>query len=224
MPQRYNCTLEVQKSTNNMFIHNLLWLIAKTGLMFCNPFVILGLILIGFLSGREKIFVHALFLVLFTVTYNLYLKTIFKVPLPPPLEGFAFPSGHMHSAVIFWGWLALKYPATWARGGIVLMLTFAGYGLVYEGYHYPIDILGSLAFGSLTLIIYKRLTQIQRFQIQPYLLGVILCLINMGLIFMLPIALRKPPIWVACGGLIGLTSGWFVGLRQASSSLAVSDP
>ncbi|HRE32849.1 MAG TPA: phosphatase PAP2 family protein, partial [Candidatus Berkiella sp.] len=90
---------------------------------------------------------------------NVYLKSIWQMPLPAPMEGWAFPSGHMHSAVVFWGALAIEFRRFWFSALIVFMLCLAGYGLVYHGYHYPIDIVGAVGFGSLSLFIYGYLRQ-----------------------------------------------------------------
>lgn len=187
----------------------MLELIAKTGLLFSQPPVLASVILIGFLNFNQNIFGRTLFILLFTMVYNVYLKSVWQIPLPPPLEGFAFPSGHMHSAVVFWVALAIEFRRFWFSALVVFMLCLTGYGLIYQGYHYPIDIVGAVGFGSLTLLIYYFLQQLKVFKENPYKLGVPLASLAIFFMILLPAAsLQKWHIWQALGALIGFTIGW----------------
>lgn len=193
----------------------MLALVANIGHFFGSPSLYVLVIIIGFLAVNEKIYGKALFLLLFTMIYNYYLKSLWQVPLPPPLEGWAFPSGHMHSAVVFWGWLAYQYRNFIFSALAALILCLVGYSLVYNGYHYPIDTLGALGFGSLSLIIYAYLNRSTLFTKFPFLNGVLFILVGCLLMFLLPSGTIKPHIWQAFGALIGFTLGWYLLQQQA---------
>ncbi len=201
----------------------MLELIAKTGLLFSQPIVLASVVLVGFLNRNEAIFGRTLLLLLFTMVYNVLLKSIWQYPLPPPLEGWAFPSGHMHSAVVFWGALAIEFRRTWFSALVVLILCLTGYGLLYHGYHYPIDIMGAVGFGSLSLFIFSFCKIHPLFKEKPYLLGVYLSLLAMFcMLKMPPSSLQKLHIWQAFGALIGFTAGWAVLIQvQNKQSLTI---
>lgn len=192
----------------------MLELIAKSGLLFSQPIVLASIVLVGFLNRNEAMFGRTLLILLFTMIYNVYLKSIWQIPLPPPLEGWAFPSGHMHSAVVFWGALALEYKRFWFKALVFMILCMSGYGLVYSGYHYPIDILGAVAFGSLTLILYQILKKQAFFTEKPYRLGALLIPLSIVCILLTPPEVRKLHLWQAFGALIGFTLGWALLTKQ----------
>ncbi|MCS5712089.1 phosphatase PAP2 family protein [Candidatus Berkiella aquae] len=192
----------------------MLELIAKTGLFFSQPIVLASIVLVGFLNRHEVIFGRTLLILLFTMIYNVYLKSIWQLPLPAPMEGWAFPSGHMHSAVVFWGALAIEFRRFWFSALVVFVLCLAGYGLVYHGYHYPIDIAGAVGFGSLSLLIYRYLQQKSLFKEKPYRLGILLTLLAVICILLTPAFARKLHLWQAFGALIGFTLGWALLSKQ----------
>jgi len=193
----------------------MLELIAKTGLLFSQPIVLASIVLVGFLNRNEAVFGRTLLILLFTMIYNVYLKSIWQMPLPAPLEGWAFPSGHMHSAMVFWGALALEYKGFWPKGLVLLILCMSGFGLVFSGYHYPIDILGAVAFGSVTLTIHHFLQQQTVLKEQPYRLGTLLIPLATVLILLTPAEARKLHLWQAYGAMIGFTLGWVLLAKQS---------
>lgn len=96
------------------------------------------------------------------VGLNTLLKIFFARPRPqifPPLvveTSFSFPSGHSMSAVAFYGllsillWRSQRY--FWAvLSGLWVFLV--GLSRVYIGVHYPSDVLGSLAVGTIWLVL-----------------------------------------------------------------------
>lgn len=146
--------------------------IAACGSVLDSPYLYLTIIVVGLLWGRHPaMFGRTLLLVCFTMIYNLGLKSIWKVPLPPLLDGWAFPSGHMHAAVIFWGWLSIEIRRVWFSEIVLLILLIVAYGLLYHGYHWPLDILGAIGFGGLSLVIYAWLNRQAYIQAHPYWLG-----------------------------------------------------
>jgi len=181
---------------------------AKFGLVFSQPYVYAIILSVGFLLFSEKIFGRTLFILTFTMIYNTFLKSIWQHPLPAPLEGWAFPSGHMHCAVVFWGWLAVEYFKTWFTVMVIFILCLIGYALVYSGYHYPIDVFGALGFGTFSILIYALLKDLSLFKEKPYRLGILLSFLDLLFIFLtIPIG-RKMHLWEGLGCSIGFTIGW----------------
>lgn len=185
--------------------------LALTGKYLGNTYVMCTIIIVGFVLYDSKVFGRAGCLLLFTVIYNSWLKSLWQIPLPPHLDGWAFPSGHMHAACVFWGALAIElnkrifywiYPA---------IISIVGYGLFYNGYHDLIDILGALGFACLSLIIYKIIINTKLIDSKPFLLGITLSAIGLILIALLPEKVKyKNYIWQTHGALIGLSMGWIV--------------
>jgi membrane-associated phospholipid phosphatase len=158
-----------------MVMQNILETIAKLGISLDSPYLYAVVILLGLMFSKNKaMFGRTLLLVTFTMIYNLGLKSIWKIPLPEPLTGWAFPSGHMHAAVVFYGWLAIEMHKTWFTEIALFILCIIAYGLLYCGYHWPIDILGSIIFGSFTLFTFWLINRQSYFQQKPYRVGYIL--------------------------------------------------
>jgi len=105
-------------------------LLAKGFLTFSHPIVIVPLLLIGLVGevvlGQKSPceWRLACLLVLFSMILNVFLKSLFLVPLNPALgkEGFAFPSGHMQVSVVLYGYLLRVYVRHWIRGLLILSL------------------------------------------------------------------------------------------------------
>jgi membrane-associated phospholipid phosphatase len=187
----------------------LLATIAKLGIFIGHTPTYFTIVLVGFFTRYKPIIIRVLLLLLFTNVYNLYLKSIWQIPLPAPLEGWAFPSGHMHSAVVFWGWLAFELRKFWAIMATIVILTCIGYGLVYNGYHYPRDILGSLLFGGISIMIYGFLNRIALLKAKPYYLGIGLTGLSFLLAMGIPASARTPHMWQAWCILLGFSMGLF---------------
>lgn len=197
-----------------------LQLFATIGHHFNQPYIYAIIIGAGFLFFNEKVFGRTLFLLLFTMIYNVYLKSIWQMPLPPPLEGFAFPSGHMHSAFVFYGWLAFEAHKIWYYELTFFLLCLIGYGIVYYGYHYPMDILGAVGFGTLSMILYGLLQRVTIFKEKPYFLGFFMTLLAGIFIVLMPAMCRKLHVWLAFGALMGFSIGWFYAFNKIKFSFS----
>lgn len=163
-------------------------------LYFCNEMVLIPLIIIGFLSIDKNIFGNATFLLLFTMIYNILLKTLIKIPLAAHLEktGYAFPSGHMHSSVVFYGWLLLSYKNPLIKLSLAILIASIGFALIYKEYHNIYDIIGSVFFGVFTLLLYKLLSELKMFKSNSFLLGYIMIVISAAMIWYLDIITKLP--------------------------------
>jgi len=146
--------------------------IPKGFLAFSHPTLIVPLLIIGFLLEKKgliknahqstTIWQYACLLILFSMVFNAFLKSLFLVPLNPAIgkEGFAFPSGHMQVSVAFYGWLFWAYLYRMLRGSILLVLTGVGYGLIQQGYHNFSDVIAAAAVGVLTVYGFAKVSQL----------------------------------------------------------------
>ncbi len=170
----------------------------------------LPIIMLGLYFHTRPIYAHALILVLFTTIYNLWLKSLFKMPLPATVghEGWGLPSGHVHVSFIFWGWLALQLKPKWLKAICLTIIGLHSVAVVQAGFHFPVDVIAAIGFGSLTLGLYSYLLRKNIFQNTPALLGIFLSGITLGCIFALPADTVKNYLWQSQGALIGFSLGW----------------
>ncbi len=140
--------------------------LANFALSFSHAQNIVPIILIGYIWGKREIFHHALCILFTSILFNYALKVTFKIPLDPALNviGYAFPSGHMHTSVAFYGWLMLNTRQSIYHTIIVLLLVFIGMSLIYFGYHNFIDILGAGFFASILLLGYSHFVKLNKFR------------------------------------------------------------
>ncbi|WP_241773699.1 phosphatase PAP2 family protein [Rickettsia asembonensis] len=148
------------------------------------------IIILGFTIFRKQLFAQAIcVLLLFTTILNILLKYTFEIPLNPALniKGFAFPSGHMSSGVVFYGWFFANIRYSLLRIIIVVILTDMGFSLIYKGYHYPVII-----------------------QKYPYMFGAFLWLLTVPMIAYLKIIELNCLgwVWTVFWGLLGFTISW----------------
>jgi len=175
---------------------------------------IMPILVIGFFFLKREIYGKALILLLFAMVFNALLKSIFKVPLPPGVGKdwwYAFPSGHMLTAVVLWGSLAWDYKNKFIATSSLVLISGIGFSLVYKGYHYPIDIAGAIGFGVLYLLSFNVLLKKSKWLNSnlPYLsLG--LAIISLPIIFSIPQHPRLDQLWLSLGALIGFPIGWML--------------
>ncbi len=182
--------------------------LAQGFLLFTHEYAVIILIAIGFLIFNRNLFGKALFILLFSMVINTYLKSIWKIPLPNHLEaGFSFPSGHMQTAFALWGWLAWEFKNRFFTGFVVFLLSGIAFGLIYLGYHTPRDILGALFFGSITLLLYYYFLKISWIQKHLPLIGLVFACLSVPFITLMHT--YPSSIWVATGALIGFSLGWY---------------
>ena len=132
------------------------WILAAS-LLPGNGFFMFPIFLGGTLLRKRRYYYEAMLLLVWTIAYNPWLKSIWKIPLPPTVKSntWAFPSGHMHVAMAFFGYLAWNIKSPVVRGLILFLTIFQGWGLVVNGFHYPIDVMGAIGFGALTIVLWQ---------------------------------------------------------------------
>ncbi len=175
-----------------------------------NEFVIIGLMTVGFFLLSRDIFGKALCLLLFTMIFNPFLKAIWQIPLPPELgNGYAFPSGHMQTSFVLWGWIIYEYRNLKLTRALALLPIGVGCALIYFGYHSPIDIAGAIGFGCTTLLLYYSLSKSRWSYKNPRLPVFTLIPLTLLILVFFPVSQMPPHVWIAEGALNGFVLGWF---------------
>lgn len=141
---------------------DLFYQIASLFRIICQGHTIIVAIILGYIWIDAVIFSHVTYLLLTSLLLNSALKMTFQVPLNPAIgKGFAFPSGHMQSSIVFYGWIftqmRLFLYKEWAL--FFILMGGIGYSLIYFGYHDLRDVLGACVVGSLLLCFYTYLAQ-----------------------------------------------------------------
>ena len=190
-------------------------------LMMTKEPVIIGLFLIGFTFFDRRTFLHALCLLLFTMIYNHWLKSLWQIPLNPALgkQGWAFPSGHMHSSFVFMGFIAWHYSRLkMITIPVILVLTGVGCSLIVKGYHNLSDVLGACAFGSLSVFITDRIEAHSWAKKRAWSIPLFFLFLSVCLLIALAIKSHlQGHLFLASGALSGLFAGTLV--RKPSGPL-----
>lgn len=127
-------------------------LIASFFLKFSHNNIIIPLFFFAYIYLDKKLFFKAAIILLSSVLLNYILKNIFQVPLYPWLgQGYAFPSGHMQSTAVLYGFLWLNIKNSKIRTILPIIIFCVGMSLIYFKYHDLKDILGALFVSSLIL-------------------------------------------------------------------------
>lgn len=186
-------------------------MVTKILLMSCNEIVLVPVIIGGFLAIDRKIFGHATILLMFIMILNSFLKSIFQVPLAAHLniEGYAFPSGHMSSAITFYGWLILNTKNNFIRFALAVLIAGVGFSLIHKGYHNIYDIAGSIFFCAILLAIYTWLSKTKQASDKPFLLGYLMIGFSAGIMWYFNKHNDIPNhVWMASMVLTGFTLSW----------------
>lgn len=189
---------------------NILETLSQVALMATNQYVIMFVLITGFIFLRKASFGRAFYIMAFTIILNPFLKSLFQVP-HANAEGWAFPSGHMQTACALWMWLAWEYKHKTFNICAAALLCAIGFALVNLGYHTPADIAGAAAGAAATLALYNFcLNKFSWTKEHPPLLGLAMAVLSIPLIIATPNATQMLYIWLAFGALIGFSIGWFI--------------
>jgi len=162
---------------------------------------ILPAVVLGMLFHKRDLYAKAVCFLFFVIIFNTLLKHIFKVPLFPHLgDGYAFPSGHMHAATVFYGYIIYKIENKAVRTMLVFLLMIMGFSLIHRHFHDLFDVLGAVGFGASEIIIYHFLWQ--RFGSKCVaavaLIGSIAIIVTLSIIYKV-----EYHVWLAFYGLCG---------------------
>lgn len=111
--------------------------LARVFLFFSHFSCLIPLTIFGMIFINRRVFSRVIMLVAWSIIINVALKVTFKVPLSPTLHkvGYAFPSGHMQLATVFYGWLLLNIRDWRLCLAVPLLLLGVGFGLIHFQYH-----------------------------------------------------------------------------------------
>lgn len=140
--------------------------IASFFLVFGNGLIIIPLLLWGLIFAERRLFYSALCLIGLSILVNVALKVSFQLPLSPSLgkEGFAFPSGHMQLATVFYGGLAYNKRSQLFSLLIVCLLAGIGWGLIHYNYHNLYDVSAAFIVALCLLYLYQCLQRVEKEQ------------------------------------------------------------
>ncbi|GHU23754.1 hypothetical protein FACS189472_16720 [Alphaproteobacteria bacterium] len=166
--------------------------------------VILAIIICGILFHRRDYYGTAACFVCFVMIFNKLLKDFFKVPLFPHLgNGYAFPSGHMHAAAAFYGYICYKTSDYKIKIAIIILLGCIGFSLVHCHFHDWFDVGGALLFAALEISLLHFLKN--RFGLKFIaIIAVFLSCINVSVLYFFYEA--PSHVWYAFCLLIGFTA------------------
>lgn len=158
---------------------------------------------------RERYFRLALLLISVCL-WNALLKQWFHVPLFPHLgEGYAFPSGHMHTAALFYGYWLLPLKKPWASLVCTFLLTGEAMTLIGCHFHNSFDIFGACGFAAMELWLIFHYEQRPFFE-RKLILFIIACFL------LWTFTLSSPfPLWL--WQLVTLAFGIFFGIKPLKS-------
>ena len=179
--------------------------VSRFFLAFSHDTIIIPLIIIGYIWIDRKVFFHGISLLLTSMLLNLALKITFQVPLAPSLgkEGFAFPSRHMQSSIVLYGWLLKSVNKRSIKVVITILLIGISIGLVHLGYHNYFDVLAAVFLGLLLIFIYSWFLK----TFKESILSMIVLLFNTLLMVYIGLLYEiKEYSWLAYYSLIGFIS------------------
>ena len=161
-------------------------------------------LVIGYILGKRPVFFQAISLLLTSIVVNYCLKIIFQVPLSPHLgvKGFAFPSGHIQSAFVLYGWLFFSSRQIIYRSLSVAAIIGIGLGLLHFGYHTMYDLCGSFVVSALLLFCYHFLSRYSSVHSSVF----IVTLASVALIYILLSPFYKPIVFSMFAALVGFIS------------------
>jgi len=97
---------------------------------------------------------------------NDLLKEVFRTPRPDPAQvrvilaetggGYAFPSGHAQTPLVFWGAIADHVRRRWFSWTAGILVFLIGFSRLYIGVHWPLDVIGGWAIGLVVLWLMVR--------------------------------------------------------------------
>lgn len=198
-------------------------LIAEFFLFFSEGKLLFSLICFG-LIFKEEDFNYPAYLLLLTMILSSLLKYYFAIPYPEHLikklgkTGYVFPSGHMQSCVVFYGWFLSSNKLdkqNFYRIAILLLIAGIGFSLIYNGYHSFLDVIGAVFFGVLTILIFKQIIKKSFPNFSRIEIKLIFCLIVSILSSVFLVILKLfyqvlPHLFMAYYAIIGLSIGSYL--------------
>jgi undecaprenyl-diphosphatase len=164
LPSNSELFLTIYSLGNQNYLLDRFFIFGANELIFITFFISLVLILLGGLKERKAFLFLLIGLliaeILIKITHIFYFEprpyvTLNLVPLIKHVPDAAFPSEHttMAAAVAFASFFA---KSKYALLFIILML-WVGFSRIFVGVHYPLDILGGILYGFISIFISSKI-------------------------------------------------------------------
>jgi undecaprenyl-diphosphatase len=167
---------------------------------------------------KRDTYAKALCLLAWVMIFNTLLKQLFKIPLMPHLgNGYAFPSGHMHAAAVFYGYMLLGSRSRIAEALLTLILASLGWSLIYCHFHDMTDVLGAIAFATMEISVYQLLSTKfgNRVTAAISIITAILIMLCLNVIYRL-----ESHVWIALCGLLCTEFALFIAKTERTKKIA----
>lgn len=183
-------------------IHSFSDILAHFFLKFGHITIIFPIVVLGMIFHKRDLYAKAVCVLLWVMIFNTLLKHLFKVPLFPHLgPGYAFPSGHMHAACAFYGYILYKVDNKYVKIFLGMLLSCIGFSLIHCHFHDFIDVSGAVVFAIAELAIYHFTSNKFRDKIVGYIavLSAIVIMITLNYVHKIEFH-----IWLAFYALVGM--------------------
>jgi undecaprenyl-diphosphatase len=168
--------------------------------------VFLPTVVLGMIFYRQRLYGRMACSLFFAMVINTLLKRFFKVPLFPHLGvGYAFPSGHMHSTAMFFGYALYKANSVRMKMLMALIMLGEGFALIHLNFHDLPDVLAALGFATLEILCYHQIISKFGEKTGEKYAGAILIVVSSLSLVVMSIIYKIPRhVWIAFYGLISM--------------------
>lgn len=177
-------------------------------LILTRDYIIFPVIILGMVFIDRRLFLRSAVLILFGLILNIYLKSIFQVPLKAHLnqDWWAFPSGHAQFAATFYGYLAYKFRKKLVSYVCFTIIMGVCCALVYFNYHNWVDVIAALGVAALWIILFDKLDTL----FKEYLFALSGILLALSYVLLSFVSKKPSTLPLILGSHIGLTIGLFL--------------
>lgn len=178
---------------------------------------ILPIVLVLMIFDRRDVYAKATCFLLWVMIFNTLLKHLFKVPLLPHLgSGYAFPSGHMHAACAFYGYILYKTDKNFLKIGLAALLCCFGFSLIHCHFHDLKDVMGAAGFAFAEFVTYHELSNKFGDKVVGFIsiVSAVAFMIALGIIFRVEFH-----VWLAFYGLVGMESALYFFPQESLKSV-----
>lgn len=191
--------------------------LARSCLKFGHITVIFPLIVVFMIFEKRNVVAKAGCCLLWVMIFNTLLKYLFKVPLFPHLgHGYAFPSGHMHAASAFYGYILYRSNNKFLKIGLLLLLCCLGFSLIHCHFHDLKDVLGAVGFTVFELTVYRLIST----KFGDKTVGVLCILTSVATMIALSFIHKVEfHVWLAFYALVGMETALYISPEKKFSSI-----
>ncbi|MBU5592022.1 phosphatase PAP2 family protein [Clostridium sp. MSJ-4] len=205
-------TIIFLQSFSNGFLDNFFIFLTMLGEEYLSIFIMLYL----FWCVNKDLGYKLGFSILFSTVTNGAIKDTVKAirPIGNPLirslrentaTGYSFPSGHTQTTTSLWFSLMLVIRKFWFYIFATLLIFLVGISRLYLGVHWPLDVLGGLAFGVISVIVGNYLFALSKKKNNKFILLILILPSLIGLILFPSTDYAK-----AVGGFTGFFIGYVI--------------